>query len=104
MKRIIFALIASVCAIAVTSPAFADEALAKAKKCTTCHAVDKTKVGPSYKVIAAKYGGQKDAETKLLKAILKGGSGSFGDTPMPANANVSEAEAKTLVAWILSLK
>ena len=104
MKRIPFALIATAAAIAVTSPAFADEALAKAKKCTTCHAIDKTKVGPSYKVIAVKYAGQKDAEAKLVKAILKGGSGSFGETPMPANAGVSEAEAKTLVAWILSLK
>lgn len=104
MKRVLFAMIATAAAIAVTSPAFADEALAKAKHCTACHSVEKTKVGPSFQAIAKKYAGQKDAETKLVGAILKGGSGSFGSTPMPANAGVSEADAKTLVAWILSLK
>lgn len=104
MKRILFALIATAASIAVTSPALANEALAKAKKCMICHSVEKTKVGPSYKVIAAKYAGKKDAEAKLVGTVLKGGSGSFGTTAMPANAGVSEADAKTLVAWILSLK
>lgn len=104
MKRTLFALIATATAIAVTSPAFADEALAKAKKCMICHSVEKTKVGPSFQAIAKKYAGQKDAEGKLVTAVLKGGSGSFGKNPMPANAGVSEAEAKTLVTWILSKK
>ena len=101
MKRFLLALVA---AVAVTAPALADEALAKAKKCTTCHAVDKVKVGPSYNDIAKKYAGQKDAADKLSASIIKGGSGSFGATPMPPSAGVSEAEAKKLAAWILSLK
>ena len=104
MKRVLFAMIATAAAIAVSSPAMADEALSKAKKCTACHSVDKTKVGPSFQAIAKKYAGQKDAETKLVGAVIKGGSGSFGSAPMPANAGVSEAEAKTLVEWILSMK
>lgn len=104
MKRILFALIATAAAIAVTSPALADEALAKSKKCMICHSVEKTKVGPSFQAIAKKYAGQKDAGTKLVGVIIKGGSGSFGANPMPANAGVSNAEAKTLVAWILSIK
>lgn len=101
MKRILLALVA---AVAVSAPALADEAMAKAKKCTTCHAVDKTKVGPSYKAIAAKYAGNKDAAAKLDTVILKGGTGSFGQTPMPPSTGVSDAEAKQLTAWILSLK
>lgn len=101
MKRFLLALVA---AVAVTAPALADEALAKAKKCTTCHATDKTKVGPSYKDMAKKYAGQKDAMDKLAAAIVKGGSGSFGPTPMPPSAGVSDAEAKKLASWILSLK
>jgi cytochrome c len=101
MKRILLALVA---AIAVSAPALADEALAKAKKCATCHAVDKTKVGPSYKAISTKYAGNKDAAGKLATVILKGGKGSFGDVDMPPSAGVNEAEAKQLVAWILSLK
>ncbi len=104
MKPVHFALIAAAAAIACTSPAFADEALAKAKKCTICHAVEKTKVGPSYQAVAKKYAGQKDAEVKLATSILKGATGNFGTNPMPPNAGVSEADAKTLAAWILSLK
>ncbi len=104
MKLFHFALIATAAAFAVSSPAMADEALAKAKKCTVCHAVEKTKVGPSYQAVAKKYAGQKDAEAKLAGSILKGSTGAFGTTPMPPNAGVSEADAKTLAAWILSLK
>ncbi len=98
MKRLLLVLVAAVGTAAVTAPAFADEALAKAKKCATCHAVDKTKVGASYKTIAKKYAGQKDAAPKLVDIILKG----KGD--MPASAGVSDAEAKKLAEWILATK
>jgi cytochrome c len=101
MKRILLALVA---AVAVSAPALADEAMAKAKKCTACHAVEKTKVGPSFKDIAKKYVGNKEAADKLATVIIKGGTGSFGQTPMPPSAGVSDAEAKQLTAWILSLK
>ncbi len=101
MKRLLLALVA---AVAVSAPALADEAMAKAKKCSTCHALDKTKVGPSYKAMATKYAGNKDAAAKLEAVILKGGKGSFGDTPMPPSPNVSAQEAKQLTAWILSVK
>lgn len=101
MKRLLLALVA---AVAVSAPALADEAMAKAKKCSSCHAMDKTKVGPSYKAIAAKYAGNKDAAAKLEGVVAKGGKGSFGDTPMPPSAGVSADEAKQLVAWILSVK
>jgi cytochrome c len=78
--------------------------LAKAKNCLACHAVANKVVGPAYKDVAAKYAGQKDAEDKLVKKVIKGGSGAWGPIPMPANTQVSEAEAHTLVKWILSLK
>ena len=35
---------------------------------------------------------------------MKGGSGIWGAVPMPANAQVNEAEAKTLAAWVMSAK
>ena len=91
-------------AATVSAPAMADEALAKAKNCLACHAVDKKVLGPAYKDIAAKYAGQKDAADKLAAKIIKGGVGAWGQIPMPANAQVNEAESKKLVAWILSLK
>ena len=70
----------------------------------SCHAIDKKLVGPAYKDVAAKYAGQKDAVDKLAEKVLKGGSGVWGAVPMPANPQVNEAEAKQLVAWILTQK
>jgi len=88
----------------VAAPAFANADLAQKKNCLACHAVDKKVVGPAYKEVAAKYAGQKDAVEKLSQKVLKGGAGVWGPVPMPANTAVSEAEAKQLVQWILTLK
>ena len=78
--------------------------LAKGKNCLACHAVDKKVVGPAYKDVAAKYKGDKTAEAKLIEKVQKGGTGVWGQIPMPPNPQVSPAEAKTLVAWVLSQK
>lgn len=101
MKRIVLALAA---AASLTLPAMADQALATSKNCMACHAIDKKLVGPAYKDVAAKYAGDKGAADKLVAKVLKGGSGVWGPVPMPANPQVSEAEAKKLVAWVLSQK
>lgn len=85
-------------------PASADQALATAKNCMSCHNTDRKLVGPSYKEVAAKYAGQKDAVDKLAAKIIKGGSGVYGAVPMPANTQVNEADAKKLAAWVLSIK
>ncbi len=84
--------------------AMANPDLAKAKNCMACHAVGSKLVGPAYKDVAAKYAGQKDAENKLVTKVMKGGSGTWGAIPMPANPQVSEAEARTLVKWVLAQK
>ena len=86
------------------APAFAQADLAQKKNCLACHAVDKKVVGPAYKDVAAKYAGQKDAVDKLAQKVVKGGAGVWGVVPMPANPQVTDAEAKQLVQWILSLK
>ena len=84
--------------------AFAQADLAKAKNCMTCHTVQTKLVGPAYKDVAERYAGQKNAEDKLVQKVLKGGAGVWGPVPMPANPQVSEAEARTLVKWVLSTK
>jgi cytochrome c len=61
-------LIAFALAVTAVAPAMADQALAASKNCMACHAVDKKLVGPSYKDVAAKYAGQKDAVDKLAAA------------------------------------
>lgn len=85
-----------------SNAALANAELAKAKNCMACHAIANKVVGPAYKDVAAKYAGQKDAEDKLTQKVLKGGSGIWGAVPMPANTQVSEAEARILVKWVLS--
>jgi cytochrome c len=101
MKRALFALIA---AATVSAPVLADQALATAKNCMACHALDKKLVGPSYKDVAAKYAGNKSAVDTLAHKIQKGGAGVWGPVPMPANPQVSDAEAKKLAAWVLTVK
>jgi cytochrome c len=102
MKTIVSFLVA-VGALVSTS-ALASEELAKAKGCLTCHAVDAKLLGPSYKEVAKKYAGQADAESKLADKVIKGGSGVWGNIPMPPNSRVTPDEAKQLVRWILNLK
>jgi len=99
MKLVKMLLLAATACV-MTAPAFASLDLAKSKNCMTCHAEDKKVIGPSYKDVAAKYKGQADASAKMAVKIKKGGTGVWGQIPMPAN-NVTEAEAKTLADWVL---
>jgi len=102
MKALLFIGLAA--SALASNAALANADLAKAKNCMACHAVDKKVLGPAYKDVAAKYAGQKDAEDKLVQKVLKGSSGVWGPVPMPANTQVNDAEAHTLVKWILSQK
>lgn len=86
------------------APAFASADLAQKKNCMACHATDKKLVGPSYKDVAAKYAGQKDAAAKLAEKIMNGGSGVWGAVPMPANPQVTAAEATQLANWVMGIK
>ena len=87
---------------AATSDAAATQLLTK-YNCQACHAADKKLVGPSYKEVAAKYAGDAGAPAKLAQKIKTGGSGVWGQVPMPPN-NVPDADLKTLVEWILAQK
>ena len=103
MKKNLFALFA-LAVTSVSSPVWADQALATSKNCMACHALDKKLVGPSYKDVAAKYAADKTAVDKLATKIQKGGAGVWGPVPMPANTQVNDAEAKKLAAWVLTIK
>ena len=85
----------------LAAPALADLQLAQSKNCMACHAVDKKVIGPAFKDVAAKYKDTKGAADMLATKIIKGGSGVWGPVPMPANTQVSEADAKKLAAWVL---
>ena len=80
------------------------EALMQKNGCAACHGIDKKIVGPAYVDVAAKYGGDKNALAQLSQKVKAGGSGVWGAIPMPPNAQVSDADIKSLVSWILTLK
>ncbi|WP_024304514.1 c-type cytochrome [Pseudogulbenkiania sp. MAI-1] len=97
-------LLAAAMLAVVTTPAMASAQLAQKYNCLACHSMDKKVVGPSYKEVAKKYAGDKGAEAKLVAKVKAGGSGVWGSVPMPPNPQVSDADLKTLVKWILSQK
>lgn len=100
-KVFIFAALAAVAAI----PAQASEDLAKKHACVACHNVKGAKtVGPTYVEVAKRYAGQKDAAAKLEAKVKKGGTGVWGQVPMPPNAAVPDGDIKALVKWVLSVK
>jgi cytochrome c len=80
------------------------EDLIKKYGCVACHANDKKIVGPAYQDVAAKYKGNAQAPAMLSKKIKEGGSGVWGQVPMPPNPTVTDADMKTIVGYILNLK
>lgn len=103
MKKLMAAAVAAV-ALGAAGSAFAEDemALAQASGCMACHSVEAKIVGPAYKDVAAKYKGDAGAAAMLEKKVKEGGSGTWGDIPMPPNAAVSDENIKKLVAWILA--
>lgn len=93
-------------AAAVTALSEADgRKLAQQSGCFICHAIDRKVVGPAWKDVATKYRGDMGAEARLIAKVAKGGSGAWGTAPMPAySPRVSDADIKSLVKFVLSLK
>ena len=70
----------------------------KAKGCLGCHDIDKKKVGPAYKDVAAKFKGNKNAEAELTKVLRAGPPGH------PIKVTISDSELKSALEYVLSLK
>jgi cytochrome c len=103
MKRVIAASAAAL-GLLLASAVQADEKLAQANGCMTCHQIDKKVLGPSYKEVAAKYRDNAGAEAALVKKVKEGGKGVWGDMVMPPNAHVKDADIQAIVKWILTVK
>lgn len=73
--------------------------------CFTCHKVDEAYTGPTYRQVAEKYASQAPAIIpQLAEKVMKGGSGVWGQVPMLAHPNISQADAEAMVKYILLLK
>ncbi|MGE4159061.1 MAG: c-type cytochrome [Planctomycetota bacterium] len=77
--------------------------LAERRGCMVCHKIDTKVVGPAYVEVANKYRGDNEAASKLVEKVMKGGSGVWGQIPMPPQAQLSPEDARQLVAWVLAL-
>lgn len=83
----------------------AAQALAKKNDCFKCHAVDKTKKGPSLKKIAAKYKGKPDGQEKAIKNMTTGPKVKLEDGTEEEHKVIDTKDAaqlKNLADWILS--
>jgi cytochrome c len=80
------------------------ERLVKGSDCSSCHAADRQVVGPAYSAVAKRYKGQTDAVEKLATRIRGGGSGNWGDVDMTPHPDLTDAQRREMVKWILSQK
>lgn len=75
-----------------------------AKGCNACHGVDDARIGPPFRVVAARYSRSPEALDNLGRKIRFGGAGSWGLVPMISYPNLSAEEIQAITRWILSLK
>ena len=77
-------------------------ALMRELACSACHAVAERIVGPAFREVAKRYQGVAAARQHLLARIRSGGSGTWGATPMPPQAQGSDTDLAAIVDWILA--
>lgn len=88
--------------------------LARRSNCSACHAIDKKILGPSWMEVSKKYKGATSYEFAgkkysladgLFMKVSKGGAGSWGTMPMPANSPaVKDEDIKALIKFVLGLQ
>ena len=72
--------------------------------CLACHQDEAKLVGPAYVEVANKYENNSKNVDYLVGKIIKGGAGAWGQIPMSPHPNLSSADAREMVNYILSLK
>lgn len=90
-------------------PISADDAakamdMARGAGCLTCHSPTEKIVGPAYHKVAEKYDKEADAVDTLAQSVRYGSKGKWGRIPMPPHPDLSEADIRFLVRWVLSVQ
>ena len=78
------------------------QALLASNICLSCHAIDRKVVGPAFQEVAASYAGDDQAQDKLIDSIRQGGTGKWGEIPMPPLPNLTDAQARILADFVLA--
>ena len=105
--RILKALVVSAAVVAATAQNSAPgeaEKLINGSDCLSCHALDSQVAGPSWRAIAKRYANQPASAAKLAAKVRKGGAGTWGDAAMTPHADLTDAQSRQMVEWILSLR
>lgn len=87
--------------IALPTQASASPALTQRYLCIACHQPVAKTAGPSWKDIGARYGEGKGTAAQLAASIKNGSAGKWGAMPMPAQAQVSDADAQAIAQWLI---
>jgi cytochrome c len=123
MKSLICTLGGLVIAMAPATNASADDSamlkLATTSGCMTCHQIETgatgpgglAPIGPAWRDVAVKYKDTKGAADQLTRTVMTGSNpyashwkGNVSGLAMPPNeVAIKEADARTLVRWILTL-
>ena len=85
------------------APTTRGSSLIASNNCKTCHNIQGKNIGPSYQMIADKYGNSEAMADELSLKIIKGGSGRWGQVAMPPHQDVSTEDARDMARYILSL-
>jgi cytochrome c len=100
--RFVFLALAALSWTVEAATAQAPQDLLQQYKCYVCHADTEAKAGPAYVDVAAKYAGNRQAVTIIAKFVRQGGHRG-GPWHMPPHPEVSDADAKEMARYILSL-
>ncbi|MEX2512528.1 MAG: ThuA domain-containing protein [Cyclobacteriaceae bacterium] len=87
----------------VITDAMAGKSIMESLTCKTCHKTEEQSIGPAHTEVAKKYKDDPKGMEHLVNKIINGGSGVWGETMMPANPDLKEADARKIVTWVLSL-
>ena len=106
--KVLALIVSASAAAAFALPAAAQDAdaaqkLLKAENCTKCHSVDKSKKGPAYQKVAAKYKGKADAESKLTQFLTSSPKVKLDDgSEEEHKALKDKAQMANLIKWVLA--
>ena len=70
--------------------------------CKSCHMTNKKSIGPSYLDVANRYKNKAGAVDMLAQKVIKGGSGVWGEHGMSAHPQLSVADARAIVEFIMT--
>jgi len=87
----------------VMSAAVAGRNIMLSLDCKSCHQVGEKSVGPAFTEVAKRYANDPQMTNYLLNKIIKGGSGKWGETAMPAHPGAKEDDIRSIIAWIQTL-